>query len=78
MTMLFMVSLLVPYKATSKVTTGISGDITTHALGIYGSKYYGNFRIDGGASYAFISSDTNRATLLGTAQTTFDAKAASL
>ena len=56
----------------------ISGDTTTHALGIYGSKYYGNFRIDGSASYAFISSDTNRATLLGTAQATFDAKAASL
>lgn len=48
------------------------------ALGLYGSKYYGNFRIDGSATYAFISSNTDRSTLLGTAKGDYDAKATSL
>lgn len=56
----------------------INGDTKTNALGLYGSKYYGNFRVDGSATYAFISSDTDRSTLLGTAKADYDAKATSL
>lgn len=46
------------------------------ALGLYGSKYFGNFRIDASATYAFIDTDSNRATLFGTAESDYNAKAA--
>ncbi|WP_263833173.1 autotransporter family protein [Sulfurospirillum oryzae] len=48
------------------------------ALGLYGSKYFGNFRIDASATYAFIDTDSDRATLFGTAESDYNAKAAGM
>lgn len=53
----------------------LSSTVKSQVVGVYGSRYAGDFRIDSAIDYAFIEADSERETLLGGADSQYDAKA---
>ncbi len=51
-----------------------SGDTKTYSLGAYGSKSFGNYRVDMSSTASMMKNDTDRSTFMGSAKADYNAK----